>query len=298
MVEKFGDNMALTQQVDGQQADASDVNQIIDMLQGAVGSTETFILRTASGQDFVVILPEAGGAKSFVLQDSAGDEVFAVDSNGIITTTSNDRVLNNSAGRVLHEAGGLEFDASAITTGGLIRGASSGVMSILTIGSTDDVLTVAGGAPTWAAPAAGTVFVMKTSDESVTSSTTLQNDDHLTFTMAANKIYIVSGALLVDSGTTPDFKWTLNLAGSSTADLLSKAMLPSGASQVYKYSEGDTEGIQGAGAGTPQMSAEFTGIIKADGSGGALTLQWAQNTSNGTASKLLTGSWISYTLLN
>jgi len=46
------------------------------------------------------------------------------------------------------------------------------------------------------------------------------------------------------------------------------------------------------------LSAIFTGIALADGSGGALTLQWAQNTSDGGATKLLTGSWISYTLLN
>lgn len=158
--------------------------------------------------------------------------------------------------------------------------------------------TAAAGNHVHGGPAAVTTFVLKTSDESVTSSTTLQDDDHLTFTMVASKIYAVSGALLVDSGTTPDFKWDLNLAGSSTADLISKAMLPNGASQVYKYSENDVEATMGAGAGTPMMSAEFTAIIKADGSGGALTLRWAQNTSNGTASKLLAGSWLSYTLLN
>lgn len=290
--------MALTQQNDGEQADAADINQIIDLLQGADGSTETFILRVASGQDFVVVLPEAAGARDFVLQDSAGDEIFEVDSNGIVTLTSNDRVLNNSAGRVLHEAGGLEFDASAITTGGLIRGASSGVMSLLTIGSTDDVLTVAGGAPTWAAAVAGTTFVAKTSDESVTSSTTVQDDDHLTFTMVASKRYAISGCLLVDSGTTPDFKFTLNLAGSSTSDIHTTHLTTGGGSGNYEYQQNEEVAIFGAGAGTPVLSSLFTGIALADGSGGALTLQWAQNTSNGTASKLLTGSWISYTLLN
>jgi|TARA_R110000824_G_scaffold349982_2_gene536900 hypothetical protein len=149
-----------------------------------------------------------------------------------------------------------------------------------------------------AAAAAGATFVLKTSDESVTSSTSVQDDDQLTFTMAADKIYAISGALLIDSGTTPDFKWSLNLAGSSTADLLSKYLSPGGSSAVYRFSENDDNSTMGYGAGTPGMTAEFTGIIKADGSGGALTLQWAQNTSNGTASKLLTGSWISYTLLN
>ncbi len=47
-----------------------------------------------------------------------------------------------SAGTIEHERGGLQFDAAAITTGGIIRGASSGVMSILTAGASSTVLTI------------------------------------------------------------------------------------------------------------------------------------------------------------
>ena len=149
-----------------------------------------------------------------------------------------------------------------------------------------------------AAAAAGTTFVTKTSDESVTSSTTVQDDDHLTFTMVASKRYAISGCLLVDSGTTPDFKYALDLAGSSTSDIHTTHLTTGAGSSNYEYQESEAIAIAGWGAGTPALTSLFTGIAKADGSGGALTLQWAQNTSNGTASKLLTGSWISYTLLN
>ncbi|MFA5317970.1 MAG: hypothetical protein WC323_00630, partial [Patescibacteria group bacterium] len=41
---------------------------------------------------------------------------------------------------ISHEYGGLEFDASAITTGGMIRGASSGVMEILGLGTAGQIL--------------------------------------------------------------------------------------------------------------------------------------------------------------
>jgi hypothetical protein len=48
--------------------------------------------------------------------------------------------------------------ATAITTAGdLIKGTGSGTFDRLGIGSTDDVLTVVGGVPTWAAPAAASV---------------------------------------------------------------------------------------------------------------------------------------------
>ena len=55
----------------------------------------------------------------------------------LVTATNWNEMVNNwlavatSAGLLKHEFGGMEFDASAITTGGIVRGASSGVMSIL-----------------------------------------------------------------------------------------------------------------------------------------------------------------------
>lgn len=48
---------------------------------------------------------------------------------------------NLNAGLVTHERGGLEFDASAVTTGDLIRGSAAGTMSLLTIGTDGQVLT-------------------------------------------------------------------------------------------------------------------------------------------------------------
>ena len=59
---------------------------------------------------------------------SAGYLVTADNWNELV---SNFLFIATSAGLLKHEAGGMEFDASAITTGGIVRGASSGVMSIL-----------------------------------------------------------------------------------------------------------------------------------------------------------------------
>jgi hypothetical protein len=55
----------------------------------------------------------------------------------LVTTTNWNEIINNflfiatAAGLLKHEVGGIEADISAITTGGIVRGASSGVMSIL-----------------------------------------------------------------------------------------------------------------------------------------------------------------------
>ena len=58
-------------------------------------------------------------------------------SGALITHTLWNQLVNNwttvatSAGLIKHEYGGLEVDVSAITTGGIFRGASNGVVSIL-----------------------------------------------------------------------------------------------------------------------------------------------------------------------
>ena len=65
--------------------------------------------------------------------------------------------FTSSTGTLKHESGGLEFDASAITTGGLLIGNSAGVFAILPYGANDQVLTGAAGKPSWAAAAAGSL---------------------------------------------------------------------------------------------------------------------------------------------
>lgn len=62
--------------------------------------------------------------------------------------------------------------ATAITTNGdLIYGTGSGTFTRRGIGSTGDVLTVSGGVPTWAAPAAGGMTLISTTTLSSTSTT-------------------------------------------------------------------------------------------------------------------------------
>jgi len=53
--------------------------------------------------------------------------------------------FTSSTGTLKHEAGGLEFDASAITTGGIIRGSGVGTMAILALGTGGQILGVTGG---------------------------------------------------------------------------------------------------------------------------------------------------------
>jgi hypothetical protein len=49
---------------------------------------------------------------------------------------------------------------------------------------------------------------------------------------------------------------------------------------------------------TPASNASFQGVIKADGTGGTVTLQWAQNSAHASDTKMLAGTWLAYQLLN
>jgi len=55
-----------------------------------------------------------------------------------------DHILT-AGGLLKHEAGGIELDISAITTGGLLQGASAGVMKILAVGAANRILQVNSG---------------------------------------------------------------------------------------------------------------------------------------------------------
>lgn len=79
---------APTRVVTGDTAVANDLNQLIDLLEGASSLTEAWKLVSSSGENFIVKLSDAAGARKFSIQDSAGVEVASIDSDGGATFSS------------------------------------------------------------------------------------------------------------------------------------------------------------------------------------------------------------------
>lgn len=140
--------------------------------------------------------------------------------------------------------------------------------------------------------------VRKSADESVTSSTVLQNDDELFFTTVSQGIYEVEGVLIYNSpagGGTPDFKIAfgedatargqINTIGVNAADAASGATLLS--NQTAAASHGTNAGLR---------AVTYNGWIV--GNGGTFRLLWSQNTSNGNATIVRTGSVMRYRLID
>ena len=120
------------------------------------------------------------------------------------------------------------------------------------------------------------VFKKKPSDESVSSSTTLQLDDDLVWTSGNGDIWDVTFGVLITPGG-GQFKW--DLSGFEN--------------RQYTYFRSNT--IDSAVVGTPEnANAQYLMIrgLFVSNTSGSVGLEWAQNTSNALAAEVLTGSWV------
>lgn len=152
------------------------------------------------------------------------------------------------------------------------------------------------------------VFARKTADETVTSSTTLQDDDHLTMALGVGT-YVVQAMYHVSGAAAGDVKVAWAFSGTATAS----------------YRGGQGPGVSTTDATAAAAAATTVGVVRAAAAGGTtaaitssvpygvdgtnwshiqelglmvvtvagtLKVQWAQNTSNATGTIMRTGSWL------
>ena len=113
--------------------------------------------------------------------------------------------------------------ATAITTNGdLIYGTGSGTFTRRAIGSTNDVLTVSGGVPTWAAPVSGGMTLISTTTLTGTSTTissipTTYNDLEIYFRNATTGTAATAFQLQFNGVTTSSYVYTGGSGGNPSA---------------------------------------------------------------------------------
>lgn len=149
------------------------------------------------------------------------------------------------------------------------------------------------------AGSADDLFVRKTADTGRASTVTLADDPHLTLTAAASTTYEASGFVIYD--------------GDNAADLILGWTVPAGATLDW-YAGGYQTGVgtggvaaiirqqyaTAASAGEPvgattigsKVVARPQGLLVVGGTGGAVTLRWAQLVSSATTTTVYAGSYL------
>ena len=142
--------------------------------------------------------------------------------------------------------------------------------------------------------------VYKTADESVTSSTVLQNDNHLLVSLAANARYEVIVRLAVNGASSGDVKtaWTMPAGVTSQRysfgpDVSSATSTAGTTVRASTITNGHLVEINYGVFSTGQQSyIEETLYVITAGTAGTCQLQWAQNASSATATTVEEGSYI------
>lgn len=142
--------------------------------------------------------------------------------------------------------------------------------------------------------------VRKTADTSRAATTTFADDDHLSYAVEANAVYVMDGWIKYFAHSTPDIKiqfttptgtlgeWGWLMPGSGTA-----ATATAGFS--IRTDTIDVGGSRtGYGTTDSNMFTPMNGFWRIGSTAGSVTLQWAQNTSDATASVLFTDSWLRF----
>lgn len=195
--------------------------------------------------------------------------------------------------------------ASSLTAYSVLCGGTTTtgvIQSVSGLGSSGQVLTSNGASalPTWqAAPGSSSLTVVqKTSNQSVTNSTILINDNQLSFSISAGLVYSVRFVVFVAStSATPGFKWQLLGPIGATSiigqifqiDSLTTTSDSAFLATVFTAGNGQIGRVDGGASVTVELSI-VNGL-----NAGTVNFQWAQITSNGTATTVYAGSYIEYT---
>lgn len=141
--------------------------------------------------------------------------------------------------------------------------------------------------------------IKKAAGESVTSSTTIQDDDDFVVTLDAGKVYRIELYASISGATGGDFRVAWGVTGgvaqytgrhvqaaaTATTDTLNTSIRTS----VHNLS---TEIIAGTEATGGSHQESFLVETFTAGASGTLRLRWAQGTSNATATTLGTSSFM------
>lgn len=135
-------------------------------------------------------------------------------------------------------------------------------------------------------------IIAKTSNEIVSNSTTLQNDDELVFAVAANGKYYFEGLLLMSSTTDAD---DVRVGFTVPAGTTMKWNLTKNWPEITAFATDQNpllseSGVETIPSGNKTWGVRLSGIIVVAGTAGNVQLQWCQSTATVCNTTMLANS--------
>ena len=131
-------------------------------------------------------------------------------------------------------------------------------------------------------------MVIKTSDTTIQSDATVNDDPHLQFMVSINERVAGYAMIFVTSGTTPDFRYNFSVPAGTTGDrfdgALSGNVLAATATLVTEEAAIATTGSKQA------ILIPFSLLVSS--TAGTVIFRWAQNTSTASNTTVHAGSYI------
>jgi hypothetical protein len=129
--------------------------------------------------------------------------------------------------------------------------------------------------------------------DSATRATTITAADDtelLGWNLDADTWYKVSGAIILDTDATADFRYRFDFSNAAQVINIACFYIQSGATTAAPQLNTTVVAVAGS---TADQLVEYSGVFQTNATtGGDVAFQWAQGTSNAYATKLYAGSWI------
>lgn len=251
-----------------------------------------------------VTSPITGGGTSgdvtVGIQSASTTQSGAVQLSSSTSSTSTTLAATASAVKSAYDLANAAIPNSLVDAkADIITATADNTPARLAVGTNGHVLTADSTTATglkWAAASGGgstIATVRKSSDQTVTSSTTLVNDSQLKFAIGASETYIFQAWLYTYAADgTPDIKVTFTGPSGSTVFWSSSQV-------IFNSAAATTLTVVSAGGTTADLfvdanyrAIQLYGTIVNSTTAGDVQLQWAQNTSSANGTSVKAGSSI------